>query len=77
METYSEIPNDIPEAIDYLQRQHTESISSTEANAPSPDAPVGQQIAFALRAKRLEAEGEFIDELIESYTFSKIITGDK
>jgi hypothetical protein len=57
------IPDDVGEAIDHLEAELLRDIAAIEANAPDPLAPVGEHILHGLRAKRLEADGAFIDEL--------------
>ena len=57
------IPDKLDDAIDHLEAGLSKEIAAVEADTPDPLAPVGEQIAHALRAKRLEADGEFIDEL--------------
>jgi len=67
------IPNDILDAINYLERQLFEDIKITNEKTPSPTAPVGEQIAHALRANRLQADTNFIEELRNNYLFAKEI----
>ncbi len=57
------IPDDLEQAIPFLEAGLRENTALVEANDPGPAGPIGLQIANALRANRLSADGDFIDNL--------------
>ena len=63
------IPDNLGAAIVHLEEELREDVAEVQAAAPPPDAPVGEQIAHARRAKRLEGDNQFIEELREHKGF--------
>lgn len=66
---FQQIPDDLSEAITFLEVELQSEIAAIDQNSPSETAPVGVQIAHALRANRLRADSEFINMLRENRDF--------
>lgn len=58
-----QIPNNLDEAVGYLEAKVAHQITILEQQAPDPLAPMGERIAYTLAVARLRAETDVIATL--------------